>query len=372
MWVEKRNNGKYKAVERYTDYLTGKQRKVSVRIEKNTAQTRKIAQMALNEKIDKIMEGRQDVEHKSLTLSNLIDQRREVQKLTLKASTCRRNYFSENLIMNAFGKDTLVEKLNANYIKNTLVKLDKTNEQRNEILKRFKAVLNWGYENELIEDVSYLQKLKKFNAQPHREKIEDKYLESDEVKLLLSEMKVDVWRGVTRMLVLSGLRFGELVALKKEEVDFKNRVIWVNDTYDPNNSVTTSAKTDDSVREVYMQDELLKSMKELNMLMLHQKLLCGYSTSTIFLTDKKGEHIKYYAFNKYLKENSFRVLGREITPHVLRHTHVSLLAENGVDIEDISRRIGHSDSKITREIYLHVTKKRKARVNAKLNELKII
>lgn len=38
MWIEETKNGKYKAVERYTDYLTGKQKKVSVTMEKNTAQ----------------------------------------------------------------------------------------------------------------------------------------------------------------------------------------------------------------------------------------------------------------------------------------------------------------------------------------------
>ena len=50
MWVEERSNGKFKFCERYTDYLTGKVKRVSVIMDKNTAQTRKIAQRTLEQK----------------------------------------------------------------------------------------------------------------------------------------------------------------------------------------------------------------------------------------------------------------------------------------------------------------------------------
>jgi integrase len=49
-------------------------------------------------------------------------------------------------------------------------------------------------------------------------------------------------------------------------------------------------------------------------------------------------------------------LNKELTPHSLRHTHVSLLAEAGVGLEEIMERLGHSDDKVTRTVYLHVTK----------------
>lgn len=370
MWVEETKNGKYKAVERYTDYLTGRQRKVSVTMEKNTAGSRKMAQKTLEGKIEQATAGRRQTE--SITLERLIEKRQAEQKLTMKPSTCRRNKFSEDLIMATFGRNTIVDNLTAGHVRDVLLKLDKTNEQKNEILKRFKAVLNWGSEAELIGDVSYLQKVKKFKVTPHREKIQDKFLESEEVKTLLSEIKVDVWRSITSVLVLSGLRFGELAALRKTDVDFNSRTIYVNENYDPNNDVTTSAKTDSSVREVFMQDELYREMKRLNLLMMQQKISYGYNTPSLFLTDKHGEHIKYYAYNKYLQENAVRAIGRKITPHTLRHTCASLLAEHGEPMDSISRRLGHSDSKITREIYFHVTKRLEEQERARLKEVKLI
>lgn len=54
MWVEKVKTG-YKFIERYTDPMTGKYRRVSIVLDKDTAQSRKTAQRALNAKIDKAM-----------------------------------------------------------------------------------------------------------------------------------------------------------------------------------------------------------------------------------------------------------------------------------------------------------------------------
>lgn len=49
-------------------------------------------------------------------------------------------------------------------------------------------------------------------------------------------------------------------------------------------------------------------------------------------------------------------LNLELTPHSLRHTHTSLLAETGVALEQIMDRLDHSDDQVTKNVYLHVTK----------------
>ena len=68
MWVEERKTG-FKFVERYTDPMTGKTRRVSVVMEKNTAQSRKLAAVALSEKIDKALLPQAP----KLTLKELVD-----------------------------------------------------------------------------------------------------------------------------------------------------------------------------------------------------------------------------------------------------------------------------------------------------------
>ena len=79
-----------------------------------------------------------------------------------------------------------------------------------------------------------------------------------------------------------------------------------------------------------------------------------------------------YAFNKYLKELSQRVLGRTITTHALRHTAASLLIADGVPLETVSRMLGHEDSKVTREIYFHITKTLKKKDNMLLENAKML
>lgn len=369
MWSEKVKTG-YKFVERYRDPLTGKIRRVSIVMEKDTAQTRKVAQRALDAKIQAAVDHSDPAP--DITLEKLVEQYLEEQKVTLKASTYRRNSFTAAEALDVFGRDTLVNALNANYIRTRLIALDRTPEHKNELLKRFKGILKWGYRHDLTGDISYLDKIERFKtAESHREKIQDKFLESSELSDLLAGMRQPIWKAVTEFLVLSGLRFGEFAALKSADVDIKGQMIHVSMTYDPNNKVETTAKTYESRRDVYMQDELLSVAKELRLLMLRQRMMHGYSTD-LYVCAEDGSHVKYYTYNKYLQQNSLRIIGREITPHTLRHTHASLLMEQGIGIDTISRRLGHSDSKVTKEIYLHVTERLKEKENEQLKGLKII
>ena len=155
MWVEQTQKGKYKFIERYTDRLTGKYRRVSVVLEKNTAQARKQAQAALTEKIRQAQSG----EPEQMTLRELIEKYREEQKKTVKLSTYRRNYFFGESVKNVFGSDILINALTASYIREKIIALDHTPEHKNELIKRFKAVMRWGYRHDYVKDVSYLDKM---------------------------------------------------------------------------------------------------------------------------------------------------------------------------------------------------------------------
>lgn len=62
-------------------------------------------------------------------------------------------------------------------------------------------------------------------------------------------------------------------------------------------------------------------------------------------------------------------LNQELTPHSLRHTHTSLLAEAGISLEQIMHRLGHSSDRITTKIYLHITKPKRKEASQKFGEL---
>ena len=369
MWVEESKNGKFKFCERYTDYLTGKIKRVTVTMDKNTAQTRKSAQKALEQKIQEAMI---DTPGHQYTLAELVAEYRKSQQQTVKKSTYTRNYHACNSIIKILGENTIVEHMTARYVRDKFLATGKAPGTLNEFLRRFRALIRWGYSNDLLKDASFLDKIENFKDIPHREKIRDKFLEATELKLLLQEMSDQVWCLLTEFLALSGMRLGEVIALEDKDVDLDAGCIHVTKTYDSINKIVTSPNSFCSIRDVYIQKELEVTCRKMRALMLRRRLMYGLDKQPLFIFSEKGTHIHYFAYNKYLRENSQRVLGRAITPHALRHTHASLLLEQGISIDTISRRLGHENSDVTRAIYLHVTQKLQAKDNQQISRISIL
>ncbi|GJM72946.1 hypothetical protein HMSSN036_51620 [Paenibacillus macerans] len=84
----------------------------------------------------------------------------------------------------------------------------------------------------------------------------------------------------------------------------------------------------------------------------------------INMNRKSGCPLSPLEIARYMTEVLKRAgLSEELTPHKLRHTYTSLMAEAGVELPDIQRQLGHANDRITTQIYLHVTKaKRKTNI----------
>ncbi len=371
MWCEKLENGKVRFIERYTDPLTDKQLKVSIVMDKNTAATRKQAQTTLNDKIDqKIGKLLAYTQKSEITLLQLVELYREHQSHAVAPSTYKRNYHAMNTIMGYLGENTIVSRLTAAYVKARFLEHGESNGTFNERLERFKAFIRWGYENDYIADIRYLDKIKPLNDREKKERLQDKYLESVELLTLLNAMSVDKWQLLTEFLALSGLRCGEAIALNMSDIDFDNHLIHVTKNYDVVNKLVGPPKTPCSIRDVFMQPELEALCHRIRKFTLAGRLKYGHR-SKLFFCDVNGNYLDYYAYNKYLGSVSLRTLQRKVTAHVMRHTHVSLMAESGVPLEAITRRVGHESSDITKNIYLHITEKQKEKDNAEFAKFKI-
>ena len=340
--------------ERVVDPITGKPHLVSVKILKDTPSGRNDARIKLTAKINASKPT-------NLCLSDLFERCLAEQERTLKQSTVRRNKNTYDRLVVILG-NPLLSKLSAGLIRERLLQTGGSPGKLNEYLVRVKAALRWGYRNDLITDKDVIDKLFPFKEDvSKKEKLRYKFLETHELTALLSGMNIELWKLTTEFMALSGLRFGEVAALTDADVTDH---IHINKTYDPINETTTTPKTFDSNRDVFIQPELSDCVSRIRALMS--------SRSSLFLSDSEGKHIEYYSFNKYLKENSLRILGRPITTHVLRHTHVSLLAAQGVPLDVISRRLGHEDSRVTRDIYMHVTAEMKSRDEMILSRVNLL
>jgi integrase len=154
-------------------------------------------------------------------------------------------------------------------------------------------------------------------------------------------------------------------------VNISTREISVNKTYSINDHLISTTKTDTSDRIIYMQDELFLCVKKIKSYVRLLKHRYVFQTG-IFFPNDDGGYISYDAYRQYLGDMTEKYIGRRLTPHALRHTHTAMLAEAGVPLDDISRRLGHADSEITREVYLHVTSKMQEQARQRIQKITIL
>ena len=211
-------------------------------------------------------------------------------------------------------------------------------------------------------------------------KLDIEYFSEEEVELItkgaLYRYKTGRYKykyGYAIILLLNtGLRVGELLALKWEHVDFDKRQLYIcetrgqiKDRTDSNRKYTTasrSTKTESSCRYIPISKKALEALRYLESLGYH---------SPYVLANADGENgvVSY--------RNLFRVLSNVLDDsginhgslHTLRHTFATRLFKKGVDIKVISELLGHSDISITYNIYTHVIAEQKQKAIDILDEL---
>lgn len=196
---------------------------------------------------------------------------------------------------------------------------------------------------------------------------------------LLAFLKIASEKGLTpdyplfTLLAYTGLRIGESLALTWEDIDFKKGVVKVSKTlYNPTNNAEKYTllppKTETSVRVVTMPAHLKKALAEFKfqssaLRMEFQGMWHYPPNSKLGFVFTAPAHPGYPITQRLVQTRIDRLQklmgtpnGIRIHPHIFRHTHASLLAEAGVDLVQIMKRLGHADDTTTRQIYLHVTK----------------
>lgn len=365
MYEEVLPDGRCKYRLPYLDPLTNKKKTLSIIMESQSASNYKLAKRQLEERLDDLMIDRGN---NDTTLRMLYDYYFEEKKRVLKPSTLRRDVTTISKMLSWMDEDIILDNLTVAYIKKTLSEHCEKNVTFNGYLKRFKMMLKWAYMNDYMKDRSVVDKLQ-YLPDDKKIRIEDKYLEREELQKLLDAATNKLWNYVIRFLALSGLRIGELMTLKDSDID--DMYIHVNSTYELNVDLESTPKTAGSIRNVYLRKELKSLVREIRAYMREYQFEKGIR-SDYFICWSDGGCIKYDAFRKYLRELSEKVLGRKITPHALRHTATSLLIADGVPLDVVSRQLGHEDSKITKEIYMHVTQELIKRDNQFLEQAKVL
>ena len=347
--------------EAVIDPHTGLKRVVSVKVSGNGKKAQQEAQKRLTSKIMKLYETR-------FKLSETVDIYLNEMGRTWKPSSFTRISSHFKSILEILG-DGYMNNISAGYIRQKFTDSGKSNRTINDYQKTLKTFWRWAYRNDFVQSPEVADKLTTLKDQPKKERIQDKYLETGEIKRLLEAMTEERFRLATEFMLLTGVRVNEFSALNKTDV--WGSIVRINKTYDRANRIITEPKSYTSKREIHVQPELKECINKINKFCNKQKEIFEYD-SVLFFPDVDGGYFPYQIYNRYLKRISEEVIGRPLTPHALRHTHCSQLAAKGYSLDAISARLGHEDSKITREIYFHRLKELKDRENEVLDSIRII
>lgn len=168
-----------------------------------------------------------------------------------------------------------------------------------------------------------------------------------------------------RILAFTGLRKGELQALRWKDIDFAAGTLSVKQTLATVENwqlVFQPPKTRKSIRTMSLDNDTLKFIRQWKIRQKEFFLKMGINSldqnQLLFTSaENKPLYLDYLNHNlkKIIAENNLE----KMTVHGFRHTHCSLLFESGATIKEVQERMGHTDIKTTMNIYAHVTDRKR-------------
>lgn len=156
-----------------------------------------------------------------------------------------------------------------------------------------------------------------------------------------------------KLLLDTGLRIGEALALNWSDIDYDSNIIHVNKTVDRAGKVQDSPKSESGIRDISVSNRTMLMLKQWQnrQRVLYRKQ--GLSTEIVFASSVGG----YRARTNIAKELNahYKNAGIDLTGfHAFRHTHASLLLNAGADYKEIQHRLGHAKIGMTIDTYSHL------------------
>ena len=331
MAVYKTNNGRWEARISYRDDM-GKVKTHSKRFD--------LKRDALNYEVQFLKEINMKTDD-TMTFGNLLElylknKSKSVRKYTLEDQTLLLNKFTGHL------KDKRMSAIKrSDYYKvyDDIVASDYSWSRKNRSIRLVKAVSRFGYTRHNFDDLAIgLETLKK---QDGDEQIFDVWT-PEQFDLFIAEVDNYTLKALFTTLYMTGMRKGEVRALLVSDFDANNKTLNINKSMRRN--TVNRLKTASSRRVVKLDDDTFKMLLPL------------YEDNKEYLFgDLKpiSNSMLQRAFDK-AKEN---LDIPNIRIHDLRHSHISVLINNGANIVAVSKRVGHSDLQTTLNRYTHLIDK---------------
>ena len=220
-------------------------------------------------------------------------------------------------------------------------------------------MLDFAKENDVIINNPCKKSVKSDMGQPSDKK---EALTIDVQRKFLEAARDQSYENQYRFVLQTGLRTGELVGLKWDDIDFKNKTLTISRTMEYRYKVGEwrigPPKSGSGYRTVPLTDEairILKAQKEKNSKI---KVIPMEWADQVFLC-RKGEPVKNSTYDTALFKICDKVGIKRFSMHVLRHTFATRCIEAGMMPKTLQKILGHSNIGITMNLYVHITEDEK-------------
>jgi len=275
--------------------------------------------------------------------------------------SCRESTFDEysgilnNHILPVF-KDVEIDKITRGAIRDFLLSKIKAGLSRsrvNLIKDVLSGVLGYALDEELISANPTLGITKRLWPKSMRKKnkvSDEDVFNREEIELLHDTCKslVPEYSAFFIMAAKTGMRLGELLALRWNDVDFNSNFLWIRRSY--RRGIFTRPKNGKS-RRVDMTPQLKAELKRR---LLREKKECfRLRIEPEFVFNRNGRPIEQNFIRRVYKRILKKAGLRDIKLHSIRHSYASILLSEGVNLFYVSKQLGHSSTNITSDIYGH-------------------
>lgn len=244
-------------------------------------------------------------------------------------------------------------------------------------------IFKYAYDMKLIK-VLPSEGIKRPKKKRTVEELEDtemhkKFLEKDELFQFLEVSKnnhapLNSFEVFTT-LAYTGMRAGELLALKWSDIDFENNTISITKTYyNPNNNKKKyqilTPKTESSIGKITVDVNVIKMLHDYKINVQDNWKDELYVDNNFVFTDNNGYPLVIKKLSMWIQSIMSRTnIDKNISTHSFRHTHCALLIEAGVHIKEIQERLRHKDINTTMNIYAKITNSYKKDASQKFSRL---